>query len=62
MRHLFVHVVFRRQKVGETYLDLQDIAYDTTWDLWHNIAALAAMTVAFLCIAYILLRRVKKYK
>ena len=43
-------------------MDLQNIDYDTQWDLWQNIVALAAMTVGFLAIGYIQLRRIKKYK
>ena len=53
---------FSRETLGEDYMDLQNIDYDTQWDLWQNIVALAAMTVGFLAIGYIQLRRIKKYK
>ena len=51
-----------RAPLGEDYLDLQEIAYDSAWDLWQNIMALGIMTVAFLTFAYVQLRRVNMYK
>ena len=43
-------------------METQDIDYDTHWDLWQNIVALVGITVGFLAIAYIQLRRINKYK
>ena len=47
---------------GNEYLISQDIEFDTAWDLWENIVALFCMTIIFLIISYIQLRRIKKYK
>ena len=52
----------RREKLGEDYLETQDIDYDTHWDLWQNIVALVGITAGFLVLAYIQLRRINKYK
>ena len=46
----------------DAWLERNDIAYKTTWDLWVNIVALAAITAGLLFIAYIQLRRIKKLK
>ncbi|KAK3754262.1 hypothetical protein RRG08_050926 [Elysia crispata] len=47
---------------GNGYLDTQNIDYDSDFDLWINLIAMAAMAVIFLILAYIQLRRVKKLK
>uniref|UniRef100_A0A3Q4ASF2 ABC transporter domain-containing protein n=1 Tax=Mola mola TaxID=94237 RepID=A0A3Q4ASF2_MOLML len=45
---------------GEQYLDYLGIEY-TTWGLWENHVALAAMMFIFLIIAYLKLRYIKKF-
>jgi len=47
---------------GSEYLTEQGIAHETEWDLWKNIFALGIMTVAFMFVAYVQLRRMKKLK
>ncbi|KAF6030215.1 hypothetical protein EB796_011486 [Bugula neritina] len=44
------------------WLEKNKIAYKTSWDLWQNIMALAAITVGLLILSYIQLRRIKKLK
>ncbi|XP_014679027.1 PREDICTED: ATP-binding cassette sub-family G member 2-like, partial [Priapulus caudatus] len=39
--------------LGNVYLKKQGIAYETSWDLWQNIAALALITLVLLCLAYV---------
>jgi len=43
-------------------MERQGIEYNSDWELWVNIVALAAFTVGFMIIAYIQLRRAKKLK
>ncbi|XP_046581396.1 broad substrate specificity ATP-binding cassette transporter ABCG2-like [Haliotis rubra] len=47
---------------GDEYLSQQGIAYETTWDLWVPQVALAAISLGFLILSYIQLRRLKKLK
>ena len=47
---------------GNGYMISQGIEFSTAWDLWENIVALVCMTIIFLIISYIQLRRIKKYK
>ncbi|CAL1529862.1 unnamed protein product [Lymnaea stagnalis] len=47
---------------GNYYLQSQKIPYETAWDLWQNEAALGIMVFAYLLLAYIQLRRIKKLK
>ncbi|XP_013397450.1 ATP-binding cassette sub-family G member 2 [Lingula anatina] len=49
-------------QAGTVYLDSQGITYATAWDLWYNEMALGIMTVVFMFLAYIQLRRVPKLK
>lgn len=44
---------------GEHILDNYNIDYSTTWDLWKNIVALAAMTFFFFALTFIRLLRVQ---
>lgn len=53
-----VHVCSRC--TGEQYLDYLGIEY-STWGLWENHVALAAMMLVFLLIAYLKLRYIKKF-
>jgi hypothetical protein len=46
--------------MGDEILIEQKIEFSTTWDLWKNFIALAAITAGFLVLAYIQLRRIKK--
>ncbi|XP_038060930.1 broad substrate specificity ATP-binding cassette transporter ABCG2-like isoform X2 [Patiria miniata] len=46
---------------GEDYLDQQGID-DTDWGLWQNNVALGSMSVIFLVLGYIQLRRIHKLK
>lgn len=45
---------------GEQYLDYLGIEH-STWGLWVNHVALTAMMLAFLLIAYLKLRYIKKF-
>ncbi|XP_067672011.1 broad substrate specificity ATP-binding cassette transporter ABCG2-like isoform X3 [Haliotis asinina] len=47
---------------GNSYLEQQDIAYVTGWDLWQREAALFIMSSLFLFLTYVQLRRIKKLK
>ena len=47
---------------GNAYMITQGIEFSTAWDLWENIVALVCMTIIFLILSYIQLRRIKKYK
>jgi len=47
---------------GTDYLTEQGIAHETQWDFWQNIMALGVIAVAFLFVAYIQLRRIRKLK
>ncbi|XP_059211408.1 broad substrate specificity ATP-binding cassette transporter ABCG2-like isoform X2 [Centropristis striata] len=45
---------------GEDFLDEQGVDY-STWGLWQNHLALSVMTIAFLTIAYLKLRFIRKF-
>ncbi|XP_067928023.1 broad substrate specificity ATP-binding cassette transporter ABCG2-like isoform X2 [Watersipora subatra] len=47
---------------ANAWLEKNNIAYKTDWDLWRNIMALGAITAGLMVIAYIQLRRIKKLK
>lgn len=47
---------------GLDVLNTIDIDHITDWDLWKNYFALFMMTIVFLILAYIQLRRIKKVK
>lgn len=47
---------------GNEYLESQNIAYETDWDLWVNYVALAVMSVGFLILAYLRLLFMNKLK
>jgi len=46
---------------GEEYMERQGIPYGD-WGLWQNILALGTISLGFLMLAYIQLRRINKYK
>ena len=45
---------------GEEVLDELKLRHSTDWDLWKNFVALISITVGFLLLSYIQLRRLKK--
>ncbi|XP_053393645.1 broad substrate specificity ATP-binding cassette transporter ABCG2-like isoform X2 [Mercenaria mercenaria] len=47
---------------GNEYLDIQNIAYDTDWDLWSNYVALGVISVGFLILAYLRLLFMNKLR
>jgi hypothetical protein len=47
---------------GKAFLEQQDIAYETGWDLWRNIFAIGLIAIGMETLAYIQLRRMKKLK
>ena len=47
---------------GSEYLTEQAIAHETAWDLWQNIMALGIITIGLMLLAYVQLRRIKKFK
>uniref|UniRef100_A0A2C9JZH5 ABC transporter domain-containing protein n=1 Tax=Biomphalaria glabrata TaxID=6526 RepID=A0A2C9JZH5_BIOGL len=47
---------------GNDHLTNQKISFETKWDLWQNEVALVIMTVIFLILAYVQLRRIQKLK
>lgn len=47
---------------GASILTDLDITYSSDWDLWKNCVALVGIIIAFLTLAYIQLRRMKKTK
>lgn len=47
---------------GEQYMTQQGIPHGTPWDLWQNIVALLSISLGFLALTYIQLRRIEKYK
>uniref|UniRef100_A0A1I8HZ52 ABC2_membrane domain-containing protein n=1 Tax=Macrostomum lignano TaxID=282301 RepID=A0A1I8HZ52_9PLAT len=49
-------------KSGYVVLSDQQIAYKTGWDLWSNEFGMLLITMFFLALCYIQLRRIKKYK
>nr|CAB3219645.1 ATP-binding cassette sub-family G member 2-like [Phallusia mammillata] len=46
---------------GEAYMEVQGIPYGV-WGLWQNILALGCMSIFFLFLSYVQLRRVNKFK
>lgn len=46
---------------GEFILDNHKIDYSTTWDLWKNLVALAAITFFFFALTFIQLLRVQAH-
>ncbi|PAA61248.1 hypothetical protein BOX15_Mlig010405g1 [Macrostomum lignano] len=54
--------VTRTCKSGYVVLSDQQIAYKTGWDLWSNEFGMLLITMFFLALCYIQLRRIKKYK
>ena len=59
---IITHISLCSVRGPHGWLERNNIAYETAWDKWQNIVALAAITVGMLGIAYILLRRIKKLK
>jgi len=47
---------------GTKILKKQNIKYIDQWNLWENFVALAGITLSFLLLTYIQLRRMKKTK
>lgn len=47
---------------GRKILADQKIDYSSEWDLWKNFVALGGITLGFLVLTYIQLRRMKKTK
>lgn len=45
---------------GNVYLEAQGIPYETEWDLWSNTLALTIITIFFMVLGYVQLRRIKK--
>jgi ATP-binding cassette subfamily G (WHITE) protein 2 len=50
------------QTNGSDILTQLNIDHSTNWDLWKNFVALASITIGFLVLAYVQLRRIKKNK
>ncbi len=50
------------QTNGSDILTELNIDHSTSWDLWKNFVALASITIGFLVLAYVQLRRIKKTK
>jgi ABC-type multidrug transport system permease subunit len=50
------------QTNGSDILTELNIDHSTSWDLWKNVVALASITIGFLVLAYVQLRRIKKTK
>ncbi len=50
------------QTNGSDILIELNIEHSTSWDLWKNFVALASITIGFLVLAYVQLRRIKKNK
>ena len=53
---------FSDPNAGNAYLESMDIPYESDWDLWQNIVALAGMTGGLLILTYVALRMINKYK
>lgn len=51
--------IFSHLDAGNTYLEEQDIPYQTTWDLWQNVLGLALIPLLTLVLSYVQLRRMK---
>jgi ATP-binding cassette, subfamily G (WHITE), member 2 len=47
---------------GDDILTALKVEHETGWDLWKNFLALGCMSIGFLTLTYIQLRRVKKTK
>jgi len=48
--------------IGSEFLDRQAIPHATPWDIWFNIMALGIIAVSAMFLAYVQLRRMKKFK
>jgi len=47
---------------GTSVLKQKKIPYETSWNVWQNIFALAMITIGFLLLAFVQLIRMKKTK
>lgn len=47
---------------GSDYLTTYKVEHGTDWDLWKNFFAVGCISIGFLVLTYIQLRRVKKTK
>ena len=61
--HYFKYIsTFRRDDLGNEYLETNDIAYETNWDLWKNFLFQFIIASIAFTITYIRLKTINKYR